>query len=386
MHSIGTQARQTITNKPRNVPMNTRITAISGLLLTSALLLSACGDDSSSSNETPPPANSTPVAINSTNATSIARAVLSTSSESTATSDMNPYAKPGTTTSSHQTPLYQRVFDLALNTTLTALRSSDDATALPVGVVTVLTVDCVTSGTMTISSNDADNDGTASVGDSYTTTFNKCTETGLNQSGATETTVSNGTLSFTLKTLQGDPDVANTSWSLAVGFNADMTGSWQASDGSSGSNSLKGGATLAASYDAGSTMTSGGLSGSSVKDSWNNTLSDGSVDKGSTEVANFNFTNTETASDSSYTADIDFTLRDSEIDGSVTVNTNPVFSGLIDTATGNTNPPTAGTMVITGGDGTKLTLVANSDGTVTLTVNNDPAQTYTYTWAELGGW
>ncbi|HEY0720018.1 MAG TPA: hypothetical protein VGE50_02070 [Gammaproteobacteria bacterium] len=362
--------------------MDTRLASISGLLLTSAILLAGCNDNNSSSSDTPPPANSTPVTITSANATAIARAAISRHSGAEGIPEAYPFAKPSTATTARQAPTYQRIYDMALKSALDAL-AFDYAT--PTSARTIATNDepCGTSGTITYARNDADNDGTASAGDTYTVTYNQCAET--NTYGSfTDTFIINGSNVFTLQSLQGDPNVPNTSWSFTISVNVNWTTSYQVNDGSFGTDSMKGSATLAASYNPLTTLSNGSMSGSSLKDSSNHTLSDGSVNKDSSEMANFNFVHTENASNSVYTTDIDFTLRDSAIGGSVVVNTDPVFSGLIVAATGNANPPSSGTMVITGAEGSTLTLVANGDGTVTLTVNSEPPQTYG--WSELGGW
>ncbi|HEY0634788.1 MAG TPA: hypothetical protein VGE00_05340 [Gammaproteobacteria bacterium] len=359
--------------------MDTRLARISGLLLTSAFLLAGCNDDSSSTTETAPPANSTPVTITSTNATTIARSVLAGDS-ATAYTGANPYASKAGLPSGNQDATYQRIFDLALAYTRLAL-DADSSAATSARTVTTNTLNCDVSGTMTLSSNDTNVIGVDDAGDSFTLTFNQC---------ADATSVTSGSYTFTLNEKTGDPSLyPSSNWSVGVSFGMNLSSTYTFADGSSDTTTIKGGATLTDSYDQTTTVTSGSMQGSSIKSSWTWNSSDGSKETGTIEMANFNFANTQNASNSSYTTDIDFTLRASNIDGlgnngSVTVNTNPIFRGLIDAATGNANPPTEGTMVITGGEGSTLTLVANSDGTVTLTVNNEPAQTYT--WTELGGW
>lgn len=291
---------------------------------------------------------------------------------------MNPLGKAGTTQLNSHDASYQRVYDIALNNLLKALSSSQTTAAVPLGVVNTLGgYACGTSGSYSVSWNDANNNDIKDVGDSYSVAYNQCVES-YAAGGITYTYTDNGTFTFTETALTGDPTVANSSWTAGMSFAMNMSTSWSATDGTSGSETLSGGASLTAAYDQATTTSSGSFSGSSLKMSASYTSPSGTQQM-SFELANLNFAATDNASNGSYTADIDYTLRADAIGGSVTVNTNPVFAGV------SPNPPTSGTVVITGADNTKLTLVANSDGaTVTITVNNDAPQTYT--WVQLGGW
>lgn len=216
------------------------------------------------------------------------------------------------------------------------------------------TENCTGGGTFTFTVNDAD--GKPSSGDSMSASYNNCVE---------GDSVLNGSISIGIIRYEGDPQIVGP-YSLQLSI--------QASNFTAAQNgetvSLNGAMTLSQSTNDGVAFTNS-ISGTSM------VVSGSGV---SAALSAFQLTSTD--NNGVYTFDINATVSSSQIGGAVTIVTTTPFEGL------QPGHPTTGQALITGANGTSVTLIAISDGQsvrllVDETGNGTPDRVIDTTWDAL---
>jgi hypothetical protein len=321
--------------------------------LCAAMLVTGCGGGGSSSSSgggttTIPTAA---IQITQTNAPAVAQGAM-TPAQNTA---QQAGTLAGTVGVVAQTSAQSRsILDISL-AKFAQIRALQPAPAGAVGVISGFPINqpCSSGGTMSMDINDVNNNSTIDSGDILSMSFSNCND---------GTTTENGSMTFAMTTLNGlmggtgTPSVPLTA-TFTLTFNTfstkiNLTGQTEA---------INGDMTFSTSDDG--TNTTGTMSGTSVR-------MDSSVD-GSFQMTNYNFSFTDadvpTAS-TPYSFSVTMTTASTVAGGQVTVTTPTAFSGV---GYGN---PTQGVMVITGANGSTLTITADLDGTtVHMVVDTDGA-------------
>lgn len=230
------------------------------------------------------------------------------------------------------------------------------------GAIASLNLPCATSGTVTVSFQDTDNSTTFTVGDALTMAFNSCVEpTTATENGST----TNGSVTFAITDANGPLELGAATGTPGAPFTASFTLTFayfsSRDDVTSLTDSINGDINFSTTDDG--TNTTGTMSGTSLR-------MDSSVD-GAFLMTNYNFTfmeaNVPTAT-TPYSFRVNMTIASTVANGSVTVTTPVTFAGQ------GVDDPTAGQMLITGANGSTLTLTASPDGvTVQMVVDEDGA-------------
>ena len=227
-----------------------------------------------------------------------------------------------------------------------------------VGVVVNDVVAC-TSGSVSVSWDDADNDSEFSSGDGFTMTFNNCVELGV---------ITNGSLAISSFSITGDPDV-DIAWDMAAVFTFTALTLDDGVDSARVDGAMNFSVATLDSDDF-----TGAINGTSLAyraGGYTNTL------------RSFSYSFTEELSSGLYSLNYDGTLDMGSLTGRVTFATTTPFTGsnLVE------DWPTAGTLLITGASASTVTLDALGGDTIRLSVdaNGDGGvdQTINTTWTAL---
>lgn len=234
------------------------------------------------------------------------------------------------------------------------LASSHAPTSLT-GVVVSETVPC-TSGSMTITLNDSDNNQQLSTGDSFSFTANNCSQEGMSTNG-----------SVTIDNVFVSGNILSPPYSMQLRIQAN---NYTISEGVE-SVGLNGSMTLAESTTDGVLFTHS-ITGSSIQ-----------VTEGS-EIASLSSFNIEASEDNNtlaYTLNLNATVNSPELGGYVTIVTGGVFQGF------GQDYPSSGEATITGANDGRITLIALNSLDVRLEIDEDgdgAAETVIdTTWAAL---
>ena len=306
--------------------------------------LSACGSDSGSP---APPLQ--PMQIDSNNAKSVAGDVVETSDSIGGLGD----SSGGITTqsvgggNSTLASLSQRVL-------LQAMRQQQSRT---ISIVVTEEVAC-DSGTITVTVNDADNNGELSPGDTVDATFNQCVEG--NES-------LNGSASIRDISVTGDAVNQVAPWSIAATYVFNNVVFTQAGETSSINGSFS--ITVGMPDD---TLFNTSISANSIT----------VVDSGFTEtLSNFSATASLDTSTSAYSTDTSGTFSSDRFAGSVTFDTTQTFHGV------GEDFPSEGELLIIGANNSSVRLTAIDSVNVRLVVDEDGDgavdETIDTTWQEL---
>jgi hypothetical protein len=220
-----------------------------------------------------------------------------------------------------------------------------------------------TAGTISVEANDADGSGTLSTGDTVSATFNNCYTSIDGQSV-------NGGFSLTGLTISGDPQLANTGWTVGATFSfksisiADISGTETVNGGFSYSGNTSDGINISAS-----------LSGTSlsVAESGGPTIS----------LSNFHLTGTVNENTSAYLLYGSGRVTDSALNGYVNfdISSATPLQGIGD------QDPDSGSMTVTGADNSsvKVTAIDSSSAQLQVDADGDGTAEYTVTktWIDL---
>ncbi len=209
-----------------------------------------------------------------------------------------------------------------------------------------VTVDipCDTSGTASVTLNDADNSGSLTAGDSFSIAFSNCLDNSSDQM------TSNGVMSMVVNNVNGDPET-DLAWNVGI----TVTLNNFISSGGGSSNSANGDFSLAiATTD--SVNFTGSISGSSL------TISESGVTE---TLSNYIISFTSNDANSVYTINSSGTVSSTALDGSVQFETLTTFVGI------DPNYPHVGVMKITGANNTSLILRVTDNTTVQLEIDED---------------
>lgn len=248
------------------------------------------------------------------------------------------------------------------------------------GVIRSATVPCTTSGTVTGSLQDTNNNNSFDVGEILTLAFHNCVEpdpvTGNNST-------TNGRATFAITQLIGTKPAASPSTPFTAAFKLTFSNFTSRDNVTNLTDSINGDIGFSTSNDG--TNTTGTMSGASLR-------LDSSVD-GAFLMTGYDFSFTAANAPTPFTPysfSVNMTVASVVANGSVTITTPIAFTGA------GIADPTAGVMLITGANNSTLTVTANADGShVGMVVDEDgpgsqPPVTITnpntlndYTWAEL---
>lgn len=180
----------------------TRI-SILGLLISG---LAACGGGGGGGGTTPGTISTSfaALALTSSNAADVSGEVASAGSDTVGAGDVATDIITGVVVDTDGRPSLAEVSRWSLEA---AYGLRDRLAASVTGVVVDEVINC-TSGSISVSWNDADNNNELSSGDSFTIAFNSCVEMGVTISGS---------LAFTGFTFSGDPDLI-AAWSMGATF------------------------------------------------------------------------------------------------------------------------------------------------------------------------
>jgi hypothetical protein len=236
------------------------------------------------------------------------------------------------------------------------------------GVVRSATVNCTTSGTVTGSLQDTNNNNSFDVNEILTLTFNNCVE----PTTAGNSTTTNGRATFAITQLTGTKSGASPSTPFTAAFR--LTFSNYTSRDNVTNLSINGDINFSTLDDGASTT--GTMSGTSLRMT-------SSVD-GAFLMTSYNFSFMETnAPNSPYSFSVTMTIASTVANGSVTVTTPIPFTGQ------GIDDPTVGEMLIAGANSSTLTITAIDNVNVQLVVDEDgpgpmpPATPIDTTWAAL---
>ncbi|MBI5889843.1 MAG: hypothetical protein HZB47_04100 [Nitrosomonadales bacterium] len=315
-----------------------------------ALLVAGCGGGGSTSSNTGGGIPTAAVQITSSNATTVAKGAM-TPSQSTAQTGSGMAGVVGVVV--QPVTRSRSIREIALAEFARA-RSMKFPPATVVGATQMSVSNCATSGTMTLTLNDANNSQTFDVGDSYTIAFSNCVGNGYTD---------NGSMTFSISSLSGGTGVAGSTGTPQAPFVTAFTLTFNnySSTYLSSTESINGDISFSTSDDG--TNTTATMYGTSL------TVSSTAVGTSSMTNYSISYTGANTPTTSTpYSFSVQMTVADSTMGGSVTISTPTAFTGV-----GISNP-TAGQMVITGANNSTLTLTANSDGlTLTMVVDEDGA-------------
>ena len=232
------------------------------------------------------------------------------------------------------------------------------------GAIASFSLNCTTSGTVTVSFQDTDNSTTFTVGDVLTMAFNNCMEpTTATENGST----TNGSMAFAITSANGPLELGAATGTALNPFSAEFTLTFSyftSKDNVTNlTDSINGDISFMTSDNG--TNTTGTMSGTSLR-------MDSSAD-GAFLMTYYSISFTEAnvpTTTTPYSFSVNMTIASTVANGSVTVATTTPFTGQGD------GDPTAGVMVITGANNSTLTLTALPDGiTVQMVVDEDGAGT-----------
>lgn len=307
-----------------------------------SVLLGACGGGGGGGSDSVT-TSSAPVTISAANASEVAAAAY----ESTAGLEGG-----GSGTTSFLTGAVTQTssinidfVDILISQVKTAAQlASANAAASLTGVVISETMPCTTSGSISITFDDIDNNQELSTGDSMSFAANDCIEDGM---------VMNGSVSINNVTVSGDPQTPLSPYSMQFRIQAN---NFTVTEGIE-SVALNGSMTIAESTSDGVLFTHS-ISGSSIQ------VTEGGVTAG---LSNFTI---EASEDNSilpyaYTLDLNATVSSPEIGGSVSIVTDIVFAGF------GIDYPSSGQATITGANNSRVTLIALNSIDVRLEIDAD---------------
>jgi hypothetical protein len=320
-----------------------------GALLCSAAILAACGGSDGGGDTG---AASAPVTINAANAPTVAGTAYAAGSSlegAGVIGDGGLVTGVVTETAATGVDMIDVIVDQ-----LAAGRAwyADNGAAFVTGVTA--TENCTDGGDLTFTVDDAD--GNPSSGDSLSASYNNCVE---------GDTVLNGSISIVINSYDGDPQGVG-AFSLQLSIQANNFTATQNGE----TTSLNGAMTLSQSTNDGVAFTNS-ISGTSI------VVNGSGV---SAALSAFQLTSTENNGD--YTLVINATVSSSQIGGAVTIVTTTPFRSI---APGH---PYEGQAIITGANGTSVTLIAISDAQsvrllVDETGNGTPDRVIDTTWDAL---
>ena len=303
------------------------------------LLIGGCGGGGGSSSSggggTTPAA---PIQITSSNGKTVASGANAASQDTTNQGGNSSSQVVGAVTQrSGRLPSVLSIATTEFNRVLNAAPPA----ATVVGVTNTIYVSCTTNQQVTASAantytiNYSMAGSTFAAGDSFTVSYNACVD-------STAGTTTNGIITIAIISLTGTLGSPGAS----SGFNVTFSGLSVKDNTTSASYSMNGDMSITASNS--STTMTASMSGSSF------TMTD-SVN-GSLQLTNYSESYSYDSATTGYTFSANMTLAGSVMGGSVTIATTTPFSG---TGTGN---PTAGSMKVSGSNGSYVILAANSDG------------------------
>jgi hypothetical protein len=226
---------------------------------------------------------------------------------------------------------------------LPQLASANTAASLT-GAVVSETMDCTISGSISMTVDDADNNGQLSDGDSMSFTANNCTEEGG--------MVMKGSVSMNNVSVTGDPQTPLSAFSIRLSI---QVNNFTVTEGAE-SVALNGGMTMAESTSDGVSFTHS-ITGSSIQ------VTEGGV---AASLSNFSIEATEDNNTLANTLDLNATVSSPEIGGSVTIVTDTVFQG-----DGLSDYPSSGQATITGANNSSVALIAMGSDNVRLEIDAD---------------
>jgi hypothetical protein len=333
--------------------MNVRISTL-GLLVCG---LAACGGGGGGGDATPGTGATVfpALALTPANAEAASGGVVTAGSETIGAGDVGSFIITGAVVDTGDRPALAELARWSLDT---LYGSRDQLVASLSGVVVNETVAC-TSGSISLSWNDADDDGEFSSGDSFSITFNNCVEMDA---------TFNGSLTMSGFTISGDPNV-DIAWSMAATFTF----------------------TALTINDGGdSARVDGGMSFSIAtldSDDFEVELSGNSLayreGTHTTTLRNFIFNYMEEISSGLYSLEYSGTVDIGSLSGRVSFETTTPFTGsdILDSW------PSAGTLLITGANASTVTLEALGGDNVRLSIdsNGDSIvdEVIDTTWTEL---
>ena len=335
--------------------MPTKISVPMFALLATGLV--ACGGGGGGG-DAPPASGSTvfpALALTAGNAEQTTREVSTTGSETIGVGDVGSLVITGAVVDAEGGPALAQVARWSMET-LHARR--DQLTTSLSGVVINETVNC-TSGSISLSWNDADNDDEFSSGDSFTINFNNCVEMGATL---------NGSLGMSGFTINGDPDV-DIAWNMGATF------TFTALTINDGGDSIR--------VDGEMNFNIATMNGDDVEvDISGSSLAyyDGLH---TTTLRSYVFAYTEQLSSGLYSLEYSGVLDMGSLSGRVTFDTTTPFTGsdILD------NWPTAGTLRITGANDSAVTLEALGADTIQISIDSNGDgnvdQTIMTTWTAL---
>ena len=318
-----------------------------------SVLLGACGGGGGGSDSVT--TSSAPVTISAANAEAVAAASYKTTAGLEGSGSGTTGFLTGAVTQTASVKI--DLVDVLMSQVKTApQRVSANAAASLTGVV-FLEQPCTTSGSISITFDDVDQDGELSTGESVSFNANSCTEDGMTM---------NGSVTMNIVSVSGDP-VTALPYSMQLSIQAN---NFTVTEGAE-SFALNGGMTMAESTNDGVSFTHS-LTGSSIQ------VTEGGV---GASLSNFSIGATEDDNTLAYTLDLNATVSSPELGGSVTIVTDTVFTGI------EPNEPSSGQATITGANNSRVTLIAMGADNVRLEIDEDgngTAETFVdTTWGAL---
>lgn len=303
-----------------------------------SLLLGACGGGGGGGGDSVT-TSSSPVTISAANAPQLAAAAYESTAGLEGGGGGATSFLTGAVTQTSSTNI--DLVDVLISQVKTAAQlASANASASLTGVVVSETMPC-TSGSISITFDDIDNNQELSTGDSMSFTANDCTEDGM---------VMNGSVSINNVTVSGDPQTPLSPYSMQFGIQAN---NFTVTEGIE-SVALNGSMTMSESTSDGILFTHS-ITGSSIQ------VTEGGV---SASLTNFNIQSTEDTL--AYTLDLNATVSSPEIGGSVTIVTDTIFQG-----DSLADYPSSGQATITGANNSRVTLIAMGPNNVRLEIDED---------------
>lgn len=335
---------------------NKKLAVISFVL--SIPFLGGCGGGGGGGGDavsTPTTSSAAQISIDSANAPSVGGAVAGATTSTTSLGPVGGSVMAGVALSGGTTPSPGLV-KLAV-WQLTQLSTLPPQTVGLMGAAMVASSQaCSGSGNFSYSYSDADNNGSLSIGEAFSVTFNSCMMEGA---------PANGTMTLLLSSAAGTPGTG--------AWNATMTMTF--SDFTVSAEHLTGDISMQLSAN-GSSDISATISGSSL----GFTNSAGKV----STMTGYSFSMAYNDITKAYTSGGSGTLTRSDLGGAVSFNTSSVFAGNF---ANNPDNPMSGTLYIGGANNSKLRLTAIDNIYVELAVdaNGDGAYetTATTTWAAI---
>lgn len=307
------------------------------LIVLTVGIVTGCGggDDGDSATQVP----TTPLAITQENAQQVAKEVVEAGDDLTDGSEVPSQFVTGVVVEGGGLP---GVRALTSKIALDWLEASHTA-GIAMGAVFEQQVQCEGGGSASVKLTDNNNNEQPDPGDSIAIAFTNCVDNG---------TVLNGSMSFEVNKLVGDPEFDFDNWEFGV--TAQFNNLSVSENGES--YNLDGGLTLNASFLKSESTYSASIAGSRLTFKEN---------EDTARLTNFNFSETlnESAIPGTYTVDYDFAYAGTDIGGSVTVDTVQPFNGL------DGSPPDSGKLEIIGANASKAVVEAVGGGQVRIFID-----------------